>query len=255
VSAARGGEPDRYLAALLAPPPVRPGLLALAAFASELARVPTATIREPAMGQIRLQWWREALQKEASSVRTGHPVADAVRQAIGRHGLSRSALIDVIDARALVMQGETPLDDAALEAYLANTEGVIFHQGALILGAGPGRSLDTAVTASAQAYGLARHLCASSLRRAEGSDVPSMAKLASEWAAGAAKARSNLASARQAVADLPRELRVVFLPLVMVEPYLSGFRALQRSARPSRSRIAPVRRVARIAIAHWLGRP
>ena len=61
IASARSGEPDRYLAALLAPPAARADLLALAAFASELARVPSLVTREPTMGEIRLQWWRDAL--------------------------------------------------------------------------------------------------------------------------------------------------------------------------------------------------
>ena len=60
-AAARAGEPDRYLAALLSPAPARPALLALAAFSAEIGRVPFVAANEPAIGEIRLQWWREAL--------------------------------------------------------------------------------------------------------------------------------------------------------------------------------------------------
>jgi hypothetical protein len=49
-AAARLGEFDRYLAALLAPPSARADLLALAAFASEVARVPFIVTGEPAIG-------------------------------------------------------------------------------------------------------------------------------------------------------------------------------------------------------------
>ena len=45
IGAARAGEPDRYLAALLAPRTERADLLALAAFAAELARVASAVRR------------------------------------------------------------------------------------------------------------------------------------------------------------------------------------------------------------------
>ena len=61
---ARAGEPDRYLAALLAPAPQREALLAMAAFATELARIPRRAVREPFMGEVRLQWWRDALSGE-----------------------------------------------------------------------------------------------------------------------------------------------------------------------------------------------
>ena len=74
-AAARAGEPDRYLAALLSPSSKRLGLLALAAFSAELANVPRLVTREPGMGEIRLQWWRDALHGD-DGTRTGNPIAD-----------------------------------------------------------------------------------------------------------------------------------------------------------------------------------
>jgi acyl CoA:acetate/3-ketoacid CoA transferase alpha subunit len=100
-ASARSGEPDRYLAALLAPPSARTHLLALAAFSSELARVPLLVTREPAMGQIRLQWWRDALEAPQAGARTGNPIADAVRDAMQRCELPAALLRDVIEAREM----------------------------------------------------------------------------------------------------------------------------------------------------------
>ncbi|HTV90379.1 MAG TPA: squalene/phytoene synthase family protein, partial [Stellaceae bacterium] len=51
---------DRYQTALLAPAEKREALFALYAFNYEIARV-RETVREPMLGQIRLQWWREAI--------------------------------------------------------------------------------------------------------------------------------------------------------------------------------------------------
>jgi 15-cis-phytoene synthase len=56
------------------------------------------------------------------------------------------------------------------------------------------------------------------------------------------------------VANLPRELRLAFLPLALVETYL---RALERPGRDvlrAPAGIAPLTRVFKIAAAHWLGR-
>ena len=74
-AAARELDYDRYLAALLAPRRARDDLMALAAFHGEIARIPL-TVREPAIGDIRLQWWRDALRTPAGTA-TGNPVADA----------------------------------------------------------------------------------------------------------------------------------------------------------------------------------
>jgi len=56
----RRADPDRYFASLFAPAEIRPYLFALYAFNHELARI-GETVHEPMMGQIRLQWWREAI--------------------------------------------------------------------------------------------------------------------------------------------------------------------------------------------------
>ena len=51
---------DRFQTALFAPAERREALFALYAFNYEIARVREA-VREPMLGQIRLQWWREAI--------------------------------------------------------------------------------------------------------------------------------------------------------------------------------------------------
>src|SRR5512145_2880437 len=78
---ARDLDHDRYLAALLAPVPARDALMTVAALHGEIARIPTS-VREPAMGAIRLQWWRDALGGETGPEPTGSPVADRLRHAI-----------------------------------------------------------------------------------------------------------------------------------------------------------------------------
>ena len=61
---ARSGDPDRTLAALFAPRGCRADLFALYAFNVELARI-AEQVSEPSLGAIRLQWWREALDRAA----------------------------------------------------------------------------------------------------------------------------------------------------------------------------------------------
>lgn len=52
-------DPDRWLTTLFAPDASRPGLFALYAFNAEIARA-RESVSQPMIGQIRLQWWREA---------------------------------------------------------------------------------------------------------------------------------------------------------------------------------------------------
>ncbi len=73
----READRDRYLATLFAPAAQRDALYALYAFNVEIARVRDLA-REPMPGEIRLQWWREALSGEREGEAAAHPVAAAL---------------------------------------------------------------------------------------------------------------------------------------------------------------------------------
>ncbi len=269
-ASARTGEPDRYLAALLAPPDARDALMALAAFSAELAHVSHMVTREPMMGEIRLQWWRDALGPVAA--RTGHPVADAVRATAQRHALPQSLLLDLIEARVADLRPDPFADDEALSAHLAHSEGALFALAAHVLRVPPGAERDAACAACGQAYGLVRLLLALPHALSRGRLLLPRAHLEANAAAGTllfgagedravalladlrAQARRHIVTCRQHVMKLPRSARVAFLPLALVEPYL---RALERPGRdPLRegAELAPLTRIWRIAAAHWLGR-
>src|SRR5215475_1113181 len=78
-------DPDRYIAALFAPPGRRRGLIALYAFNLDVARI-RDVVHEPLVGHIRLGWWREQIAAIYEQRATAAPV---------------SALKDVITAFAL----------------------------------------------------------------------------------------------------------------------------------------------------------
>src|SRR5271156_3271915 len=66
---------DRFQTALFAPAARREALFALYAFNYEIARV-RESVREPMLGQIRLQWWREAIDAAyAGAASRRHEVA------------------------------------------------------------------------------------------------------------------------------------------------------------------------------------
>ena len=60
----RNGDPDRFLAAMAAPPAARAVLFPVFALNVEAARAPWVTA-EPMIAEIRLQWWRDALDEIA----------------------------------------------------------------------------------------------------------------------------------------------------------------------------------------------
>lgn len=112
---------DRFLTTLFAPTDRREALFALWAFNLEIAKT-REVVREPIMGQIRLQWWRDAI---AAAYGEGplpeHAVTVPLAAAIRSHALSRESLDRLIDAREADLEDEPVADSEALGVYVAAT--------------------------------------------------------------------------------------------------------------------------------------
>lgn len=112
---------DLTLSLNYAAPADRPRLAALFAFAVELRRIPS-TVSEAPLGEIRLQWHRDALDEIASGKRPrAHPVIGALA-ASGVVQAARGLLETMIDARARLLYepGFRTLDD--LRSFLDGAE-------------------------------------------------------------------------------------------------------------------------------------
>ena len=261
-AAAKAGEPDRYLAALLAPSGQRGDLVALAAFLAEIARV-GQDVSDPMLGEIRLQWWRDTLLVQNAQA-TGSPVADAFAATISRRKLSTELIADSIDAHAHRLYPDPPADDAALLLALQLSEGSAFKLAAHILGADVDAH-SQAIDAAAQAYGLARLGLRLPYELAQGRCPLPQSWIGPEkpaenqaWRPAIArlcgKARGQYAVVKGAFASLRWQLKVTMLPVALVEPYL---RALEREGHdPARdiAEVAPLARTTRIGWAHVRGR-
>ncbi|MDB5494747.1 MAG: crtB [Phenylobacterium sp.] len=93
-------DPDRWMSSrFIADAQARADVVTLYAFDHELARAPKVS-SNPLIGEIRLTWWREALDEifEGRPVRR-HPTAEALADVVGRRGLARASLEALIDAR------------------------------------------------------------------------------------------------------------------------------------------------------------
>ncbi|HEX2590407.1 MAG TPA: phytoene/squalene synthase family protein, partial [Rhizomicrobium sp.] len=144
-------DPDRYFSALFAPAEKRPLLFALYAFNHELARV-AETVREPMMGEIRLQWWRDALEGARKGTPRRHDVVEALAELVQRIDLPQALFDTMIDARAFDSSTDTFADYPALETYADETSGNVMRLAARILGAGEG--CDALAQDAGIAYGL-----------------------------------------------------------------------------------------------------
>ncbi len=147
----REHDPDRFLSALFAPVERRPLLFALYAFNHEIARIAEST-REPMMGEIRRQWWREAVDGARARKPREHEVVLALADLFEKSDVPVELFEALIDARSLDANEETFADVAALEAYADATSGSVMRIAARILGAKDEH--DALARAAGIAYGL-----------------------------------------------------------------------------------------------------
>jgi phytoene synthase len=235
----READKDRYLAVLFAPAAARPHLYALYAFNAEVARV-RELVSDPLPGEVRLQWWRDALAGSARGDVAAHPVAAALIETIARCKLPIGPFFDLIEARVFDLYDDPMPTLADLEGYTGETSAALLQLAALILSAG--RDLHTADIAGhgGVAYAITGLLRAFPLHasrgqlfvpvevldrhgvdRAEvfrGKYSPALKAALAEMRT---HARQHLAKMSQAVGRIPAEVTPAFLPVALVRGYLA----------------------------------
>src|SRR5579862_868673 len=144
----RAADPDRYFASLFAPAPHRAYLHALYAFNHEVAHV-AESVREPMLGAIRLEWWRETAEGAAKGTPRNHDVARGLAALLANRSVALPAFEAIIAARAFDSGGDHFADFASLESYLDATGGGLMRLATQILGGDPALVRDAAL-----AYGL-----------------------------------------------------------------------------------------------------
>jgi phytoene synthase len=250
-AAARELDYDRYLTALLAPNRARDGLMALAAFHGEIARIPL-TMREPGVGDIRLQWWRDALATPPGAV-TGNPVADTMLETMRAHRLPADMLMGIIDAYEGGLEAGTLTNTAAIDAYASATQGAAFSLAAQILGnAGLGAS--PLLRSTGQAYGRVQLLRALPALIGLGRNPFGDGDVDAIVPALLQQARSALAQARQLATAAPATMLYAILPVALLEPYLAALEKLGPHVTDERADISALTRTWRLLKASALGR-
>ncbi|MBX3518482.1 MAG: squalene/phytoene synthase family protein [Xanthobacteraceae bacterium] len=124
---------ERFIAALFAPSSKRQDLFALHALDLELAHV-AEVVREPMAGEIRLQWWREALDGKREEEAKANPVGAAILATIVRYDLPRELLLTFVDVRSRALDSVSfeTLED--MIAYADATAGATSALASAILG-------------------------------------------------------------------------------------------------------------------------
>lgn len=154
----------------------------------------TEVAREPLVQEIRLTWWREALDEifAGQPVRS-HPAVEAVAQTIWRRGLPQALFETMIEARIEAIHTPVLADDAAVYRHLDVTAGVLMGLAATVLD-------QTASPAATQPAGRAWGLAGLARLRRTGVD-----RLPKAWdeAEIRRRVRSTTAEARAAAGSLP----------------------------------------------------
>lgn len=96
---ARANDWERYLVSLFAPTTHRASLWAIYAFNHEVAKI-RETVTEPMLGEIRLQWWREAIEGIYTGTLREHQVVLALATAVERGNLPLKQFDALINARS-----------------------------------------------------------------------------------------------------------------------------------------------------------
>ena len=127
-------DPDRRLSALFATPQVREELFALYAFNYELARIAEAT-SESLIGQMKLTWWREAVEDlflPEPRVRR-HAVPEALARLTDR--IARDELAALVEARFDDISARPFTDLTDLLTYVDATAGMLARLAVRVCGA------------------------------------------------------------------------------------------------------------------------
>jgi phytoene synthase len=228
---------DRYFADLFIPEAARKHVLALHAFDAEIVRIRSA-VSEPALGEIRQQWWRDVLSGEREGEE--NPVAEALLATLAAFRLPVEPLVALIDARTFDLYNDPMPTLADFEGYAGETVSVLFQFAAIILNGGtdPGAADAAGHAGVAMALTKAvkelprdtsrRQLFLPSDRLEEhgvivdelfaGRTTPGLIKATEELRD---TARDHRSKALAAMIKLPGDVRSAFLPLALVDADLN----------------------------------
>lgn len=167
-------DPDRAMAARFAPPAARARLIGLYAFNFEIARV-RERVTEPAIGDMRLAWWREAVDEIYDPHRKvrWHEAAMALQEAFGDRPPPRLWIDRLINTRGRDLDADPfgSLDE--LRDYAEASAATLMRAAVWMLAPDLDLSSDAerAITHAGTAWGLAGILRAAPGLAAQGQSV------------------------------------------------------------------------------------
>jgi phytoene synthase len=238
--ALRAGDHDRYLSTLILPPQHRDAVTALYAFNADVAAI-RDRISNPAPGEVRLQWWSDALDGQEHGAIRQNPVADALLQTIKRYNLPSGTLLRLIGARRFDLYDDPMPDLQTFEGYAGETASTLYQLAAMILNDGKMVETGDAAGHLGVAHAIVGHLRAFGYVSAQGrimlpwsifeangvqegeifsrTDSEGLHEALSQITELAAE---HLRKAEAAIKLLPSPLKPAFAPLAILRPQLSA---------------------------------
>ena len=233
----READKDRFLAALFAPVAHRGALHALYAFNIEIARV-RESIHEPLAGEIRLQWWTDALAGKAAGDASANPVAAALLAALARYGLPIELLTGLVASRRFDLYDDPMRTLAEFNEYTCATSSALIELAARILAGGEMPGLGPLAFHAGLGYAIAGLLQAFPVHAARGqlylplevlerhgvgqefAAKPATAQLRDALAEMRGHARHHLAQAGRLADGMPVAGLPALLPVALAGPAL-----------------------------------
>ncbi|MBE0580779.1 phytoene/squalene synthase family protein [Devosia sp.] len=270
--ALRKGDRDRYLSTLVLDDEHRNAVTALYAFNADVASI-RERVSDPAPGEIRLQWWSEALEGQGHGAIRQNPVADALLDTMTRYSIPAGTLLRLIGARRFDLYDDPMPDLETFEGYAGETVSTLYQLAAMILNDGETIETGDAAGHLGVAHAMIGHMRSFGYVSSQGRIMLPWSIMAAngvtedEIFSGTASegvvealgqvaelAVEHLNKAEAAIRQLPAGLRPAFAQIAMLDAQLTHY--LRRSVGPFS--VAPDepdwRKIARLAWWNWRNR-
>ncbi|KAI8925781.1 isoprenoid synthase domain-containing protein [Entophlyctis helioformis] len=230
---------ENYLANIFTPSRSRAAAVAIRAFNVETAQI-RDIVSEPNIGKMRIQWWRDGIDKTFKGSPPSHPVMQTIARTLETTRLSQTWFKKILNAREAYMQDKQYDTIAELEDYAENTSSSVTYLHLEALGlqnvhaehaaSHIGKAIGICIAIRATPFDVSRrkfHLPAEVM--AQHSVVteevfrngPST-ELTDAIFTIATRANDQLLTARSFAKDVPKQAVPALLPLIACEHYLKA---------------------------------
>ena len=235
----RTNDRDRYLATLVLNGAGRDAVTALYAFNADVASV-RDRVTNPAPGEIRLQWWADAVDGEGHGDVRQNPVADALLDTMARYRIPAGTLQRLIAARRFDLYDDPMPDLESFEGYAGETTSTLYQLAAMILNDGEPVETGDAAGHLGVAHAMIGHIRAFGYTASQGrimlpwsiltaNGVQEREIFSGQESEGLVEAlgqitelaQGHLAKAEAAIAALPSHLKPAFAPIAVLKVQLA----------------------------------